>query len=77
MDEWMKEYYQMQKQEDKEATILQCAEYCIDYGWSVRRIAEEMMIPKSTVHEYLTYDLKYIDDGLYQQAKHKLAERRS
>ena len=45
-----------------EETILKCAEYCIDYKWTVRQIAENMMLSKSTVHKYLTEDLRFIDD---------------
>lgn len=62
--------------EDKEDIILQCAEYCIDYKWTVREIADNMMLPKSTVHKYLTYDLSWIDDDKYCQCKRILSERR-
>jgi len=57
--------------------ILKCAEYCIEYKWSVRQIAENMMLSKSTVHKYLTEDLRFIDDEKWVQCMNILKHRRS
>ena len=51
-------------------TIIECATLMITYNWSVRTIAENLDISKSTVHDYLTKELPYIDDDLYMQCKH-------
>ena len=58
-------------------TILKCAEYCIDYKWPVRKIAENMMLSKSTVHKYLTEDLRFIDDEKWIQCMNILKHRRA
>lgn len=57
--------------------ILKCAEYCIEYKWSVRQIAENTMLSKSTVHKYLTEDLKFIDDEKWIQCMNILKHRRT
>lgn len=57
--------------------ILQCAEYCIDYKWTLSEIADNMMMPKSTVHKYLTHDLAWVSDEKFQQVKRILRERRN
>lgn len=61
---------------DRDDIVLQCAEYCIDYKWTIREIADNMMIPKSTVHKYLTEDLKWIDDEKFVQVRNILKKRR-
>ena len=58
------------------ACVVQCADYCILYGWTVREIAENMMVSKSTVHRWLTEDLKYIDYDKYKQCERILKDRR-
>lgn len=60
---------------DKKALIIQSADYCILYGWSVREIAENMMISKTTIHRWLTEDLKYINNEKYEQCKRILKDR--
>lgn len=62
--------------ENKDIIILQCAEYLIDYKWTIREIADNMMLGKSTVHKYITEDLADIDYEKYQMAKNILRERR-
>lgn len=59
-----------------EEIILKCAEYCIDYKWTVRQIAENMMLSKPTVHKYLTQDLRFIDDEKWVQCMNILKHRR-
>lgn len=59
------------------ATIIQAADYCILYGWTVREIAENMMVGKSTVHRWLTEDLKHIDYEKYKQCERILRDRRT
>ena len=61
---------------DRTETVLKCAEYCIEYKWSVRKIAENMCLSKSAVHKYLTEDLKYIDDEKWVQCLDILKHRR-
>lgn len=67
-DPWYYEYLRY----EREKVILKCAEYCIDYNMSLREIAENLCIGKTTAHKYLTKELKYLDDDLYIQCKYKL-----
>lgn len=55
--------------------VLECANYCIQYKWSLREIARNVGVSKSTVHRYLTDDLKYIDSQMYNECKHLLRSR--
>ena len=45
------------------------AQYMIDEKCSVRRLAKDFSISKTTMHRYLTKELKYIDDDLFVQCK--------
>lgn len=69
---------QLMKILGRECVILDCASYMIDYGYTVRKIAKEMNVGKSTVHNWLTKDLKYINNDKYHEclvilARHKKA----
>ena len=58
----MYEYY-------RQILIIKCANYMIEYGWSVRRIAGNLGIGKSTVHNFLTIDLPRLDYEKYVQCQ--------
>jgi len=62
---------------EKLEIILECANYCIQYNWSIRTIARNIGISKTTVHRYITQDLKYVDSQKYNQCKHILESRRN
>lgn len=66
----------IEQQEKHIEVVLQCAEYCIDYKWSIREIADNMLLSKTTVHRYLTEDLKDVDYEKYECARRILRERR-
>lgn len=66
------EYEKWAQEKKNEETAVECATYCIQYNWSVRKIALNMGLTRSTVYRYLTKALKYIDDDLYVQCKHRL-----
>ena len=73
-DEW---WYQEMQEAIKEEKILKCAEYCIDYNMSLRSIAENTGLGKTTVWKYLTQELKYIDDDLFIQCKNILNKHKN
>jgi len=60
----------------KEELILKCAEYLLDYNMSVQEIADNVCIGKTTVHRYLTEDIRCIDDDLYIQCKNRLRKHK-
>ena len=60
----------------KERPIL-LAEYVIKSGSTVRTTAKVFGISKSTVHKDLTYKLKLINPGLYQEVKEILDKNKS
>ena len=60
----------------KERPIL-LAEYVIRSGSTVRTAAKVFGISKSTVHKDLTYKLKLINPGLYQEVKEILDKNKS
>ena len=75
---WEKE---MQKKQHDEV-VLNCARYYIDYGWSIRKIADNVGLSKTTVHRYLICDLKNVGepdeyDDLYVHVKNRLRSRRN
>ena len=65
-------YYYEKLEYEREKLILKCAEYCLDYDWSLREIAENTGLGKTTVHKYLTKILKHMDDDLYVRCKNRL-----
>lgn len=52
-------------QETRKKKILECADYMIDYNLTVRQVSEECVVPRSTVHKWLTCDLRYLDAEKY------------
>ena len=68
-EELPKEVVEMQKQAELEAVILKCAEYYLDYGWTIREIAENTGLSKSTVGYYLKNKLGEIDTDLMWRYK--------
>lgn len=50
---------------DADLQALKFANYMIDYNWSVRYIADNCGVSRSTVYRYLTERLKYIDMEKY------------
>lgn len=53
----------------KKERCVQMAEYMIENNSTVRKIANEFRISKSTVHKDITYTLKKVDPELYKKAK--------
>ena len=49
--------------------VIELAKLMIQYGWSLRVLADNSIYGKSHIHKVLTHDLKYIDDDLYVQCK--------
>ena len=62
---------------DRDELILECANYCMQYNWSVRKIARNVGISKSTVHRFLTDDLMFLDSQAYSQCRRILEGRRN
>lgn len=52
-------------------------EYIRDTGATVRKVAREYGISKSTVHKDVTDKLKYINKGLYREVKSVLLKNKS
>lgn len=62
---------------ESDNTKLTIAKYLIDRPkTSVRGLSREFGIPKSTIHEWLTNDLKYLDDDVYVQCKNILKKHK-
>lgn len=57
---------------EKEQSIIMCATYCLKYNWSLRTISNNTGFSKSTIHDWFTKELKYINDDLYVRVKNKL-----
>ena len=53
------------------------AEYVIESGATVRKCAYRFGISKSTVHKDLTYKLKELNPGLYEEVKEVLDRNKS
>lgn len=53
----------------KKERCVQMAEYMIENNSTVRKIANEFRISKSTVHKDITYTLKKVDPELYKKVK--------
>ena len=68
----MDKYYRLHRDE----LVLTCANYCIQYNWSVREIARNVGVSKSLVQKLLAEDLKYLDSNLYNQCKTILRRRK-
>lgn len=59
-----------------ENTVIKCAKYFTRYNSTVRKTADHFGISKSTVHKYLTVDLKTCDKELYKKAKKVLKKNK-
>ena len=53
------------------------AQYVIETGATVRKVASKYNISKSTVHKDLTNRLYYVNKGLYNQVKEILERNRA
>ncbi|MBE5744541.1 MAG: stage III sporulation protein D [Clostridiales bacterium] len=52
-----------------EKRVLQCAEYIVETGCTVRACSAHFSISKSTVHKDVSERLKYIDEGLFEEVR--------
>ena len=52
-----------------EERALQCAEYIVSTGCTVRACSAHFNISKSTVHKDVSERLRYIDETLYEQVR--------
>lgn len=63
------EYNQMIKQDEIESRVRNEAEWYLDERTSIRDVAENFCISKSTVYKDLSERLKYIDYDLYDEVR--------
>ena len=49
--------------------MLQCAEYIVETGCTVRACSAHFSVSKSTVHKDVSERLKYIDADLYEKVR--------
>lgn len=54
---------------DKQVRLLDAVEFMLNEKTSLRRVARECCLSKSTLHRFITYDLKFISDDAYVQLK--------
>lgn len=59
-----------------ENKVVKCAKYFTRYNSTVRKTADHFGMAKSTVHKYLTVDLKTCDKELYKKAKKVLKKNK-
>ena len=52
-----------------EERVLQCAEYIVATGCTVRACSAHFSVSKSTVHKDVSERLKYIDADLYEEVR--------
>ncbi len=57
-------------------TVVKCAKYFTKHNSTVRKTANHFGMAKSTVHRYLTVDLKTCDKELYKKAKKVLKKNK-
>lgn len=55
-----------------EERVLQCAEYIVATGCTVRACSAHFSVSKSTVHKDVSERLKYIDAELYEEVRRVL-----
>ncbi len=60
--------------EDK---VIRIAAYFIEERATVRATAKKFGVSKSTVHKYLTENLKYIHAGMYEETRKLLSANKS
>ena len=53
---------------------IECAEYIVQTGCTVRACSAHFNVSKSTVHKDVAERLKYIDEDLYEQTKAVLSK---
>lgn len=59
---------------DKQKEMLLATEYMLDEKTSIRRIAREFSVSKSSFHRFLRNDLRYISDDAYGQVNALLSK---
>ena len=52
-----------------EERVLQCAEYIVETGCTVRACSAHFSVSKSTVHKDMSERLPYIDADLYEKVR--------
>ena len=52
-----------------EERVLQCAEYIVETGCTVRACSAHFSVSKSTVHKDVTERLPYLDADLYEKVR--------
>ena len=57
---------------ERQDDIIRAADYMIEFDYGVVKIAEELCHSKSTIHRWITEDLKYIDRDKWIQCKNIL-----
>ena len=55
-----------------EERVIQCVEYIVATGATVRACSAHFSISKSTVHKDVTERLLYVDEDLYEQVRRVL-----
>lgn len=76
IDEFEKLAYEIDQKVEHDKIVLLCAEYYLDYGYSVRKIAQETDIPKSTVGDYLTKHLKDVNYDKWLEVQFEADKRK-
>ena len=62
-------YKRMNTKEKRQTEAISIADWLIDHGCSIRKLAEEFCMPKSTVHRRLTVDLRDVDYDRWKQCQ--------
>ena len=62
-------YKRMNTKEKRQTEAISIADWLIDHGSSIRKLAEEFCMPKSTVHRRLTVDLRDVDYDRWKQCQ--------
>lgn len=68
----MRSLISLQKQFETESRIIEEAHWYLDNKTSIRDVAANFMVGKSTVHKDFRNKLKYIDYDLYREVDHLL-----
>lgn len=68
----MNEYVHLQKQFEIESRVIDEAHWYLDNKTSIRDVAANFMVGKSTVHKDFRERLKHIDYNLYREVEHLL-----
>ena len=62
-------YKRMNTKEKRQTEAISIADWLIDHGSSIRKLAEEFCMTKSTVHRRLTVDLRDVDYDRWKQCQ--------